>query len=660
MLFTPKAARTFRISSEEPCCVPTFICALPNRGCPVSFAAGDPAEEKPAAPAAMPAPTERTKCLRSIWVDSLTAANSGFSLFDGFLCYRTGYMYRMESRAIKVICLLLMLACLPAVPGAAQTPAPVRPDAASFLKSVQPLLARHCVACHNAKLKASGLNLDSYGHVGTALEDREVWERVLKKLRAGEMPPEGRTKPAPEETGEVARWIEALLGRHDRTVKPDPGRVTARRLNRVEYNNTIRDLLAIDFRPADDFPADDEGYGFDNIGDVLSLSPVLMEKYLAAAEKIAEKAIVVDRVIRPTVERYKAEQLNQVGFVQARHRFPADAEYDLRAGLGGIRPDGVPPVKAALLLDGLEVKTFEVNPGRDKPRGFEARAPVKEGEHELRVVFLDDTFVSENFPPLDKRDRYLTIDFVEVRGPFNAQPRPLTESHRKVFICGHTNGAHKPECLRKILSDLARRAYRRPVTVRDVDELAQFVELARKEGDSFEQGIRLALQALLVSPHFLFRIERDPNPNDPLAVHTISDHELATRVSYFLWSSMPDEELFRLADEQELRRPGVLEAQVRRMLLDPKSRALTENFAGQWLQLRNLQTIKPDPDRFPAFDEPLRAAMRQETELFFGTIVREDRSILEFIDGKYTFLNERLAQLNADKISKEKRVLDLN
>ncbi|MBI3694515.1 MAG: DUF1592 domain-containing protein, partial [Acidobacteria bacterium] len=370
---------------------------------------------------------------------------------------------------------------------------------------------------------------------------------------------------------------------------------------------------------------------------------VLMEKYLAAAEKIARAAIAADPPPKATRERYKADTARQLPVFEGKHRFPAEGEYELQAGLGGLRPDGAAPIEMAVWLDGEQVKLFDVDPGRGKPRTFDFRLSIKAGEHKVRVAFLNDLFTPDG-NAIAPRDRYLGIEYLEIRGPFNPLPPPLPEGHKRILICGHASGAHQPECARKIVGELARRAYRRPVTVEEVDRLARFVELAQQEGDSFEQGIRVALQAVLVSPHFLFRIERDPLPTDPAAAHRISEFELASRLSYFLWSSMPDEELFRAARDQRLRKPVVLEAQVRRMLAGPKSRAIVENFAGQWLELRNLDTVKPDKDRFPAFDEELRAAMRTETQMFFESIVREDRSILDFLDAKYTFVNERLAR----------------
>ena len=525
--------------------------------------------------------------------------------------------------------------------------------AAGFEKTVEPFLKANCFLCHNAKLKAGGLNLEGYHNSGAALKDREVWEKVLQKLRSGQMPPRGRPAPPPEQVASVTHWFELQFARLDRNLKPDPGRVTARRLNRVEYNNTIRDLIGVDFHPAADFPADDSGYGFDNIGDVLSLSPVLMEKYLAAAEKIARKAIVADPPPKPTREKIEhtpvPRESSPARDLIVRHAFPVEGDYVLRGAIGGRRE----ALLITLWLDGRQLNTTVVSTEDEAPRLGEMRVHVTAGEHELKAALAHDDARPDAPPdpdeekPKDKKKKYVRDPFVdrfEINGPYNPHERPLTESHKRIFICGHANGQHRPECARMIVAALARRAYRRPVRDEEVNGLVRFVSMAQQNGDSFEQGVRVALEAVLVSPHFLFRIESDPDPNNPAASHRIDDYELASRLSYFLWSSMPDEELFRLADQHKLRKPDVLTAQVRRMLLDKKSIALVDNFAGQWLELRNLDSVKPDPDRFPNFDQDLRQAMRQETRLFFEAVIHEDRSILDFIDGKFTFLNERLAK----------------
>ncbi len=362
---------------------------------------------------------------------------------------------------------------------------------------------------------------------------------------------------------------------------------TARRLNRYEYNATIRDLLATPFQPAADFPVDDSGYGFDNIADVLSLSPALMEKYLAAAEKIARAAIIPPAPPQPSVQRYAASDFHfKVDF---------EGDYDvliaLREGASG----------ATFSIDGVPVEAqateFRVHLGRGNPR-----------------LWVDSP----------------RLRYVELRGPYNPVAPPLSESYARVFRCGHAPGHHTLACARINLAGLARRAYRRPVTNQEIDGLMYFVEQA----ETVDQGMQLALEAILVSPRFLFRIE----PADGL-----DDFQFASRLSYFLWSSMPDDELFQLALDHRLRDPEVLRAQIHRMLLDPKSRALAENFAGQWLETRNLDSLQPDPVKFPEFNAELRRDMQRETQLFFQSMIHDDRPITDFISANYTFLNQRLA-----------------
>jgi hypothetical protein len=544
----------------------------------------------------------------------------------------------MPPRLLALMCLIPCV-CLAAAP--------------TFEKSIDPFLKSNCVLCHNAKLKVGGLTLEGYRDAKSALKDRELWEKVVQKLRTGQMPPKGMPVPPAEEISSVTGWFETQFARLDRDMKPDPGRVTARRLNRVEYNNTVRDLLGVDFKPASDFPADDSGYGFDNIGDVLSLSPVLMEKYLTAAERIARKAIVADAPPKPTrekIEHFPAKgEESPAQNLTARHPFPVEGDYLVRGLVNGRHE----ALLITLWLDGKELKTFPVDTDDEAPRVGEMRLHVPAGEHELKATLLhDDTRPDAEPDPNEEKvkdkkkkvGRDPFVDRFEIIGPYNPHARPLTESHKRIFVCGHAPGEHRPECARLIVAALARRAYRRPVSDAEIGNLVRFINLAQKNGDSFEQGVRVALEAILVSPHFLFRIENDANPNNPAVSHRIDDYELASRLSYFLWSSMPDQELFRLAGERKLHKPEVIDAQVRRMLLDPKSVALVDNFAGQWLELRNLDSFKPDPDRFPNFDEDLRQAMRQETRLFFEAVIHEDRSILDFIDGKFTFLNERLAK----------------
>ena len=442
----------------------------------------------------------------------------------------------------------------------------------------------------------------------------------------------------------------------------DPGRVTVRRLNRAEYNNTVRDLVGVALRPADDFPVDDAGYGFDNIGDVLSLPPILMEKYMSAADRIARAAIIARPPLEPTLEKYLASRVNgeegyfSDGAFRIAHAFPADAEYELQIRVvdrryrpkEGEPPPPLPaPAQMEVWLDGRQVGSFEVEADRYERGTFDLPLRVTSGEHQLYARFLSDGMEGipqkEDAKDPDKGERKLFVDNFVILGPLKVKPLPLTESHKRIMICGDPEGRYQPECARKILKKLVRRAYRRPVQEEEIETLLSLVELADQEGESFAQGIQQVLRAILVSPHFLFRIEQHPDPNNPHLIHAINPHELATRISYFLWSSMPDDELFLSAEKGELDTPERVEREVRRMLGEPNSRALAENFAGQWLQLRNLESVAPDPDRFPNFDDELRTAMLRETVLFFETIQQEDRSVLDFLNAPFTFLNGRLA-----------------
>ncbi len=540
-----------------------------------------------------------------------------------------------------------------------------------FDQVVTPFVTKNCAACHNEKLKTAGLALTAYHDAASVVRDRDTWEKVIRRVRAGEMPPKGMPRPDPAAIARVTAWIEGQFTESDRNTPPDPGRLTAHRLNRAEYNNTVRDLLAVKCQASADFPADDSGYGFDNIGDVLSVSPVLLEKYLNAATRIANQAIPSDAAPKPTRVRFSPEHSPNDDGMTLGNRFdlPAEGDYDIKVAVSG-RKD---PFQIHLLLDGKEIKTADVLIEKDKPRSYEVREHVPFGEHVLtatlkprqpsvsemaigkRLAAKEEAEYQKAIAEHPETAKAITrqradshpptyIDSFELRGPYDALPHPVPESYRRIFACGHLSGHHTSQCAFTDLANLARLAYRRPVTRDEVERLAALVNSAQSDGMTFEQAMRVGLEAILVSPNFLFRIERDPRPEDPQAVHPVNDYELASRLSYFLWSSMPDEPLLAAASEHRLHDPSVLDAQVKRMLQDPKSDALIDNFAGQWLELRNLESIRPDPDEFPAFNAQLRRAMYTESEMFFQSIVREDRSILDFIDGRYTFLNERLAK----------------
>ena len=546
------------------------------------------------------------------------------------------------------------------------------------------LLDRYCVTCHNDRLRTGGLTLAADAVDVTDVEAHaEVWEKVVRKLRAGAMPPRPRPRPAPATYAGFRAWLEGELDAAA-SANPDPGRTeTFHRLSRTEYRNAVRDLLALDVDVDELLPADDTSYGFDNIAGVLGVSPTLMDRYLSAARKISRLA-VASPVPSPTAETFRiASDLGQDrrmeglpfgtrGGMVADYNFPEDAEYVFE-----ILPDGplrIEPHDLEVTIDGERIALLAVGkrPDPDDPRGLytpqiealEVRTPVTAGPHTVGVAFLRKTsaepegirklylrpFTGEGSGGDSRYQPY--VESVTISGPFEssgARPVEETPSRERILACrparddtGAT-AAGEAACAREILTTLARRAYRRPVSDDDVERLLTFYDRGRAAG-SFDNGIEMALRRLLVGPEFLFRVERDPEGIAPGASYRLSDLELASRLSFFLWSSIPDDELLAAAERGELGAPGVFEAQVERMLADPRSEALVSNFAGQWLTLRNAAAVRPDEDEFPDFGEALRQAFRRETELLFGSVLREDRSALDLLAADYTFVNERLAR----------------
>jgi hypothetical protein len=527
----------------------------------------------------------------------------------------------------------------------------VKIDTVGFERTVLPLLNRSCAGCHNERVMSGSLNLAPFAYPESLHERREEWERVIQKVRTGEMPPKGVPRPAQPQVDAFIAYLTGEFEKIDRATPPDPGRVTARRLNRNEYSNTIRDLLGVDFRADRDFPTDDSGEGFDNIADVLTISPVLMEKYAEAAERIAARAIGADPLPDKPLEfeyhmRERKVRRVDASTIEAVHRVDWDGEYIVRIGLPGERGKDAAPVTLGFWMDG---KLLHTMPVETKPSGLayfnpyseaDMRLVLPEGDHVFRAGFIDDPYVAtldEKDVYNDKKNKFLNM--IKFIGPFPVKGEKA--SRKKILICDPASGS---ACVERIIATLARRAWRRPVSRAEVASLLRFVDLARKDGQSTEQGIQLAIQAMLMSPHFLFRIERDPAPTDPSKVHRISDIELASRLSYFLWNSMPDDQLLDLAEAGKLSQPQVLDAQVKRMLEDPRSSTLARNFAGQWLEIRNLAVVKPDPQKFPEWSPELADAMRTETEMFFEAMLRENRPIGDFLDARFTFLNERLAK----------------
>lgn len=677
-----------------------------------------------------------------------------------------------------------------------------------FKANVQPFLQKHCYECHGEDDPENGFRLDQYSSMAAIVKDRKGIEEIFDKLSHQEMPPKEKKRPAPAEIAGVMAWLESHL-QIDCTGPRDPGRVTLRRLNRAEYNNTIRDLLGIDFRPADAFPADVAGYGFDNNGDVLSVAPVLMEKYLAAAKLSLDKAIKVDPIVPPPLQRWEAATLegtiaktdpnavvaasgpnfgaglrrtspigrlfNQQGEIFVDYDFPADGEYVLRLrgyGTQGSTSKSRPQVafkiddqpvdapftikedqrntsvyslnkvrvtagKHRVTLAFLNGPTAEEvataaataataaatapdpasastpapaaqvavadnnddNPAGDAPPARRARGPrvvAPKAVDEVADAAAADAAapaipavpaaagsnpsappaivvaVGEAVstpaagggaapagapprrPPGGQPQRpagppgsptgkpTLGVIYMEAEGPLAPTPDRMPESYRRVMVAQPSAKVSKEQAAEKIFRSFARQAFRRPVRDDEVKQLLAFWAKADADGRSFDDSVHLTLQTVLASPQFLFRVELEPQANELDGIHTLNEHELATRLSYFIWSTMPDAELSALADAGRLR--ANLTKQVQRMLKDPRSQSLIENFAGQWLQLRQMQNVSPDAKLFPQFDEGLRTAMTKETELFFNAIMQEDRSVIDFLDADFTFLNERLAQ----------------
>ena len=545
------------------------------------------------------------------------------------------------------------------------------------------VLDRYCVTCHSTRRLTAGLALDQLdvdnvsGHAAT-------WEKVAAKLRSGAMPPAGMPRPDRATYDAFASWIETGLDRAA-AAHPNPGHSALHRLNRAEYANAIRDILALEIDGRSLLPEDDSGYGFDNVADVLSVSPALLERYMSAAAKISRLA-VGDPATRPVIQTYRSrptllqtdrmsEQLpfGSRGGIAVAHYFPVDGEYQLKIRLQRTHTNQIrglgEPNRIEVRLDRARIKEFTV--GGDGPRdpwsavpsaslyeqtaddGLEIRLAVKAGTHAIGVSFPQKSGVPEGaleprlsvgtYEYAGDRDSAMSVDSLQVSGPYNPKRPEETPSRARIFICSPTSTSDEEACARTILGTLARRAFRRPTVPDDIEALLVYYRAGRIKG-SFDEGIELAIRAVLVDPDFLFRVERNPVQVAAGAAYPVTDIELASRLAFFLWSSVPDDELIDLAARRKLRDPAVQERQVVRMLADPRSRALIGNFAGQWLHLRNLRTVTPDPDTFPDFDDNLREALQRETELFVDSQLREDRSVIELLTANYTFVNERLAR----------------
>ena len=571
----------------------------------------------------------------------------------------------MDSRLYRIT-FLFIAGCLGQALGQAEEsqPSVVPTSQAEFERDIYPLMKDICFGCHGNKRAKAELNLEAFGANPDFFKDGRVWERVSEVLRHREMPPENKKQPSEDQRILLTEFIDKELAKFDcsnPSVPVNPGRVTLRRLNRNEYNNTVRDLFGVDYQPAADFPNDEVGYGYDNIGDVLSMSPILMEKYLRAAEEITAQAIRTDIPPYPPEDAIRTKRwgtrsddgavrlendnlwgLFREGSIDIRYPFRTDSEYllqiDAYATLAG--PE-LP--KLQVTLNGKPVKTFEVKITEEKRHNFILKLKPGRGNHRLSIAYMNNYVNNDSPDPALRGDRNLFVRGTKMIGPLDAPQPKLPESYRRVIV-RQPNATEIRDVARESLNQFAEKAFRRSVSEKEINRLLTFVDMAMADGGSFEQGMQLAVQAILISPHFLFRWELDTRPNGEESIRELTDWELASRLSYFIWSSMPDDELRRLAKRGELSNPDVMQAQIRRMIADPKSDALIENFAGQWLQIRNLKGVTPDPTNFPTFDDSLRHAMKRETEMFFGALMREDRSVLELIDSDFTYLNERLAK----------------
>jgi hypothetical protein len=545
----------------------------------------------------------------------------------------------------------------------------------------QQLVTKYCVTCHNEKAKTGGLSLEKLD-ADQASANPETWEKAIRKLRAGLMPPSGAARPERATLESLRTALESSIDANAAQHK-NPGTTALHRLNRNEYANAIHDLIAVDVDVSTILPADDSSEGLDNIADVLGTSPALIERYVGAAAKISRLA-VGDTDIGPISTTYKVRgdltqdshieglPLGTRGGIVIRHNFPVDGEYLfkfslLKVNFGPQYGGAAKGEQIEMNVNGERVALFDI---RSVPyyyiRGgaqggaavpLEIRLPMKAGPQIITVDFIkktaagvDDLFQRYEASTADLQTGvqfgYTTVPHlsgVEILGPYNILGAGTTPSRQRIFVCHPASANEEPVCAKKIISTLARRAYRRPVTDTDVEPLLSFYREGRKSGD-FDKGIEMALRRVLADPQFVFRFERDPANLAAGSIHRVSDLELASRLSFFLWSSIPDDDLLTLAEQGKLKDTAILQQQVRRMLKDQRSQALVTNFSGQWLYLRELKNRNPDLLMYPDFDDNLRQAFQRETELVFDSIVREDRNVFDMLTADYTFVNERLAK----------------
>ena len=513
----------------------------------------------------------------------------------------------------------------------------------------------YCIECHNKDEAMSGVRVDHVSEVGSFLEHRKSWKRVNEVLRFGAMPPEDAEQPSTKELEQAQLWVANRIDSIDCDLIKDPGRVTIRRLNRLEYNNTIRDLFGIDFKPADDFPSDDVGEGFDNIGDVLSLPPLLLEKYLAAAEQISERIVYVPGVEAANEVAIDKENISiegggrisgsSIGFfsngtvtlvvsieIKGKYEFSVDV---------GAEQAGPELAKMELALDGKTLLKQSVSAPQNTPRKYTVEMDLAPGRHKIELSFIND-FYNPKHPDPTQRDRNIYFSNGTLVGPTSVLVDELSAFNKVI----HENIPQQPNDVTKeaavVLNMIIHRVFRRELNPNQIEPYCNLVQLVVNQGESFQRGMQVAVNAILVSPRFIFRLEGGGKENSVKSIRDLDDYELASRLSYFIWCSTPDDELLNLAREGKLSNEKVLRGQLSRMLNDPRVRGLTVGFATQWLNLRNLAEVEPDPDVYD-FPEELRVSMQSETERFFEHVLQENLSVLDFINGKYTFVNQTLA-----------------
>ena len=525
-----------------------------------------------------------------------------------------------------------------------------------FASRVQPLVEGFCVKCHSGEDPAAGVSLSGDFSPANVLKGYRTWTKVLEQLKTQQMPPDDAEQPVGEMRAMAVAWIDDVINNIDCSGEFEAGRVTLRRLNRHEYQRTVFDLLGVHYEPAADFPGDDVGYGFDRIGDVLSLPPLLMEKYLDAAESIAERAIMVsprDSLVGARIAGADMKAANgrargngtrilsSNGEMWTDVQIPKLGRFELQFSAFG-QQAGDEVVKVRVDVDEQEVRVVEIPAVEQEPGTYIVPVTLEPGAHKVGLAFINDFYQPDAEDP-GQRDRNLGVVHLELHGPFLTQEQ-LPKSHHQILLATPSDDVPIEETAELVLKQLMQRAFRRPVEPAELQRLVMLVLSRMEEGESFAGAVQLALKVILVSPHFLFKVELRPGMEEDFAARPLNDFELATRLSYFLWNSMPDEELMAAASEGQLGNEETLLLQVKRLLDSPQVESFVHDFSDQWLQLRLLEDVSPDPDRFANFDESLRVAMQTETRMFVAAIIKEDQSIVRLLDADFTFLNNRLAE----------------